>query len=415
VGCPATDGALWIHVLDDAGDPVPSIEVNRTLNWGPTDNKGLVKRDPLSPDGYDAVIEDPIPPKYDPPARRSKPAQVIPGQVSYVLFTLVRRASLRVQILYEPDAPTCDAAPDERPFTAKPVTITWKSAGKSESRTSQTGEVVFEYVTAGAYDVMAEFAAKGEAEYEITKATSTVDLEPGPTGVVKLHVAQCYTKVRFIGHCLLTIPKQSYDGSKWTARYNGLLKDHQDMQKRVELVSKVMDLARDKVFSLGDDQATLKVMVVPECYFQGKYGAYQHEIVDQLIEKLQNLTAERKWKDWLFVFGTVNSLIGDAPDEMVNIAPVIRGGHCYTEKKLRRRVRVRDVPAERPPHRRRHRHEVSTRFTALRGGARGVARLRGPGPPQGAGLRRAGPGRGRTAVARQDLLPGTGARKEEDD
>src|SRR5262249_29618633 len=81
--CPLSEGALWIHVLDDASEPVEGAAVNKFSNWVTTDKTGLVKLNALPPKPYTAEIGYPIPPRYDAPPAMSKPVNVVGGQVAY--------------------------------------------------------------------------------------------------------------------------------------------------------------------------------------------------------------------------------------------------------------------------------------------------------------------------------------------
>lgn len=327
--CPQAEGALWIHVLDDAGDPVEGVTVDAFKTWVKTGKTGLVKLDRLPAKAFLAALGHPIPAGYDPPLLMSKPATVAPGQIAYVLFTLKRRAALSVRFVYPAALGGCGGEQKEL-FELAPIKVTWSGPGTSGERIVDAGAADLGKLPAGRYKVKAELVKKDDP-VDLTAPEVEVELLPGGKAEVELEVVVRYTHVRFIGHCLLTIPKQRYDGNKWTARYNGKLNDAEDMQARVDFVGKAMDEAFNRI-AAADKPWVLKVFAVPECFFQGRYGAYEHEMVDALIEKLQLLTGAQKWKDWLFAFGTVNSLIPGSAGEMFNIAPVVKGGHCYTAR-----------------------------------------------------------------------------------
>jgi len=143
--------------------------------------------------------------------------------------------------------------------------------------------------------------------------------------VVVFQVEPLYTKVVFVGHCLLTIAKQIWsEGKEWKSQYTGLKSEEADIQKRVELLGNIINIAYGKVGNKDDE---LKVFVVPECFFLGPNGAYSVNGVSSLIGKLQNLVKDLKWRHWMFVFGTVNGFSSVSGKlELFNIAPVIRGG-----------------------------------------------------------------------------------------
>ena len=120
----------------------------------------------------------------------------------------------------------------------------------------------------------------------------------------------------------------------WKAEYHGYVKDIEDIDARVKLVEYVLE----KAYTQSRKEPTvLKVFMVPECFFQGIYGAYLTDDAAKLVGKLQQFVKNEKWKDWVFGFGTVNRVfLGLQPKsvmkenktiyEMANHAPVMRGG-----------------------------------------------------------------------------------------
>ncbi len=121
--------------------------------------------------------------------------------------------------------------------------------------------------------------------------------------------------------------------SKWKAKYHGFVKDSEDIEARVKFVAETLE----KAYAIAkQDPTILKVFIVPECFFQGLYGAYITDDAAKLVEKLQILVKDKKWKDWVFSFGTVNRVYQSLQPssvtreqniyEMANHAPVIRGG-----------------------------------------------------------------------------------------
>ena len=108
-----------------------------------------------------------------------------------------------------------------------------------------------------------------------------------------------YTKIQFLGYCLYTGPEFAANGS---AIYKGPQIEYDDMALRVTWTLKVMEEARKQADSSSD---TLKVFMMPEFYFRGPLGAYQMDLVAELIENLQVICSGAEWKDWMFVFGTI--------------------------------------------------------------------------------------------------------------
>ena len=103
----------------------------------------------------------------------------------------------------------------------------------------------------------------------------------------------------------------------------------------------------DAVFWLGDqrgtpaerDQKTLKLFVAPEFYFRGKRGAYPIECLWDVLPKIREETADRKYEHWLFVPGscvchTVKTDKADTKEEgiiMDNFAMVQKGGYLEAD------------------------------------------------------------------------------------
>jgi hypothetical protein len=54
-----------------------------------------------------------------------------------------------------------------------------------------------------------------------------------------------------------------------------------------------------------NDAKTLKVFMAPEFFFRGINGAYDIALVSEIFTDLRAFTKDVKFKDWLFVFGTV--------------------------------------------------------------------------------------------------------------
>ncbi len=120
---------------------------------------------------------------------------------------------------------------------------------------------------------------------------------------------------------------------KWQAKYHGFVEDGDDIKARVKFVADTLEKA---YVESKKEPTILKVFMIPECFFQGLYGAYITDDAAKLVEMLQKLVAGKKWKDWVFSFGTVNRVFEGLPPEgmthekpiyeMANHAPVIRGG-----------------------------------------------------------------------------------------
>ena len=111
-----------------------------------------------------------------------------------------------------------------------------------------------------------------------------------------------------------------------------------DVAKRIE----IMTDAIERAYSLADEsKETLKVFIAPEFYWRGVSGAYQFleeapndpnvcGPVCLLLQGLENIAAQERFQDWLFVMGTViasETLPKADPYDYLfyNFAPVFKG------------------------------------------------------------------------------------------
>lgn len=91
--------------------------------------------------------------------------------------------------------------------------------------------------------------------------------------------------------------------------YGGDTRDQADAAMRIGRMKDAIKVAyqRQRTDSHNDpnDAKTLKIFMAPEFYFRGLYGAYDICYVSRIFTELRNFTQDPKFKDWLFVFGTV--------------------------------------------------------------------------------------------------------------
>jgi hypothetical protein len=133
---------------------------------------------------------------------------------------------------------------------------------------------------------------------------------------------QRYKKVQFIAFCIHTGP-QSINRKKI---YVGLENPLEDIEARCSLLEQVIQMALAKS---EKDEETLKLFMMPEFFFRGNQGAYDMDFVQALIQKLQNLVKEDKWKNWLFVFGSIvgfSSYKFSNSQEAYNVSLIQKGG-----------------------------------------------------------------------------------------
>jgi len=107
--------------------------------------------------------------------------------------------------------------------------------------------------------------------------------------------------------------KASWTGSKW--QYNGLVQyagastDKVDYLARCITLRQAIDVAYSQYVaahgSNPNDAKTLKIFMAPEFFFRGRQGAYDISLVSEIFDNLRSFTEDARFKDWLFVFGTV--------------------------------------------------------------------------------------------------------------
>ncbi|HEV2325747.1 MAG TPA: hypothetical protein VGS10_17485 [Terracidiphilus sp.] len=104
-----------------------------------------------------------------------------------------------------------------------------------------------------------------------------------------------------------------WDGSKYEyggiVNYSGEVTDHADCALRLSRMKNAINQAYNLYrFDHGknkSDDKTLKIFMAPEFFFRGINGAYDVAMVSEIFTDLQGYTKDAKFKDWLFVFGTV--------------------------------------------------------------------------------------------------------------
>ncbi|MBC8069713.1 MAG: hypothetical protein IAG13_15355, partial [Deltaproteobacteria bacterium] len=339
------------------------------------DVNGLVKFDGLVDGAIHPVtlarLERPHDGLYELPAPFIKSATAKAGSVTQVLFILPHRPKLRVVLrpIGFVDLPAAQVVLSRIMGKDHRNGRTTVRLEEVEAKDHVDGKVDFAHQAVHAYRVSVKIAAGPDRSYGATVVDFVLSAKDDKTVEIEIH--RFFTRVRFIGLCMATVPRQvwirgnelvkAYESAKlqgsvivpdigdvtayadhlqdywasttqdrmWKGRYNGPRSDAEDVRERVALLGRMIDKAAAGL----DDDTELKVFVAPECFFLGRYGAYTHEVFGTLIKRLQELVADPKWRAWVFVFGTVNgvyTLDGDKL-QMFNISPVIRGGWQGTD------------------------------------------------------------------------------------
>lgn len=157
-----------------------------------------------------------------------------------------------------------------------------------------------------------------------------------------------YNKVQFIGYDIYTGPANPGTSS---AAYTGQLSDVDDLNTRIGLMKQAVSTAASNG-SVDTSPGTLKIFMAPEFYFRGLHGGYGIELMTgiqgdmsapSLIDELSAAVSDSRYRDWLFVFGTVILQSLDPKTntyEAYNVAIVQKGGYSDPDLQLANRVVV---------------------------------------------------------------------------
>jgi hypothetical protein len=325
------------------------------------------------------------------PKVSKKIVSVTLGSVSHVFFDLIRSGTLLVKLVRCNKANDIPAISQGATVFVDHVTNVLYVNGRKElitenakSAPPKDGVARFLGLPKGKYRVRVEFAKDKRDTYGANEVVFELEAEENKT--VNVPVEEFFKKVQFIGLCVAAIARQIWQGANdlviehelikaetpwavpdpeqryasylvdvknywgaadqknerfsaqdvgWKARYNGRPGDKDDITARVTFLGNAMQKAKDQLNA--DSDTTLKVFLVPECFFLGRYGAFPQETFGEAIHQLQQLVKDPKWKSWIFGFGTINGFyeLGGRM-EMFNIAPVIRGGWgCFGDNPSR--------------------------------------------------------------------------------
>lgn len=130
---------------------------------------------------------------------------------------------------------------------------------------------------------------------------------------------QTFNKLRFIAYAIPTIPKDAVIiGAQGSGPGPGAVAgtylanpdNDKDMEARVRILKQAVDVARERIADVEDDDKVLNVFVAPEFYFHGIQGPYLYESdEDDPAERLRGVLSETfeqpEYRNWLFICGTV--------------------------------------------------------------------------------------------------------------
>lgn len=380
--CPKP-GTLWVHVVDDLGKGLGDLSI-RAVNdeWRRTDSSGLIVYEDVPKGTYPVEIKDYRDPSkrvQDLPEKPKLDAQVNDGRVTLIPFTLRRRAKLKVEVRGKAEV-VAAATVHARRFQTTSNGSGGQTLVTGEEGQCVDGKIDFGLVPSGRYRVSVTPAGLHPDDYEANEAD--IDVPAGGDETVILHVEVIFRKVRFIGYCLATVCKQIWTGddalvqafrltdahkdgdhesaydwwqkrtaqakASWKVQYTGKRSDREDIEARIGTLKAAIAAAEGLLGGTTEDE--LKVFVAPECFFLGRYGAYELDSLGRLIEGLQELVRDAKWKSWIFVFGTVNGCYqSDGTWEMFNISPVIKGGFEWDDPSLYTLLRRKQIFSQEIP------------------------------------------------------------------
>ena len=143
--------------------------------------------------------------------------------------------------------------------------------------------------------------------------------------------AAAYRRVQYVGFPIQT----GYDGylganmfyiseEDNVGVYPGLDDSKADLDGRLGIMERALgvSLAAPELDARPD---TLKIFLAPEFFFRGPAGAYSAEdpALLQLGDSLRSLVGDTRWRDWVFVFG---SIIGSNKMAAAHAAPNYTSG-----------------------------------------------------------------------------------------
>lgn len=113
---------------------------------------------------------------------------------------------------------------------------------------------------------------------------------------VKNAAPSSYASTQCIGFEIVTSPLGD--------TYVGIDNIAKDIEERCNLMWDAINLAATQK-QVDHSSKTLKIFMAPEFYFRGPKGAYDISVVSMITANLQAKVADKKWEDWLFIFGTI--------------------------------------------------------------------------------------------------------------
>eukprot|EP00929_Paragymnodinium_shiwhaense_P109073 TRINITY_DN75438_c0_g1_i1.p1 TRINITY_DN75438_c0_g1~~TRINITY_DN75438_c0_g1_i1.p1 ORF type:complete len:524 (+),score=66.56 TRINITY_DN75438_c0_g1_i1:72-1574(+) len=172
-------------------------------------------------------------------------------------------------------------------------------------------------------------------------------------------VSTPYTQVQHLGLNMFTVSGTAADGCfqyNLSVEAECFLGDPQtaaDFDKRVNIMYAAIDQAHAS-HHWDRSNSTLKIFTAAEFFWRGPHGAYRFtpefvETVRGAFAKLQARLSHERFKDWVFVLGTIVAARFDAASvSFYNFAPIIVGGEQKMYVEFKHHISTADFPDAAP-------------------------------------------------------------------
>src|SRR5262249_15776190 len=122
----------------------------------------------------------------------------------------------------------------KKPVSDRALKAIWSAAGRSTVRAPTDGIVKSGLLLPGHYQLRLESEGGRRSKFGFLGTTKwELDLKASDKSEpIVVEVEPLYTHVRFVAHCLTTIPRQLYQDPDWKAQYVGAPIETEDIEAR---------------------------------------------------------------------------------------------------------------------------------------------------------------------------------------
>ena len=144
--------------------------------------------------------------------------------------------------------------------------------------------------------------------------------------------------------------------------YPGMDDIESDLAGRLAVMNRALEVSLEAP-DLDKSNSTLKIFLAPEFFFRGPTGAYSAEdpALLKLGDRLRSMVADTRWRDWVFVFGSVigatkiahpekSTLTGGPLWDTYNFAVIQRGNSPERHTHFKRYISGIDFLSAVPDH-----------------------------------------------------------------